>query len=136
MKDAHIFSTLLEDLTDYPQLRLRVQSVLQCLPEHVQTDFLEDPRFRVTIDNYVPGQGWTLWMATPGPPGCGSRCVVLRLKLGHCAEPFSHYVIAHEFAHAFLRNGPWGEITDIEQAADALAASWGFPRPASSLEQR
>jgi len=41
-------------------------------------------------------------------------------------------VIAHEFAHAFLRNGPWGEITDVEEAADALAATWGFIRPASN----
>jgi hypothetical protein len=54
---------------------------------------------------------------------------VLRLKLSHCDEAFAFYVIAHEFAHAFLRNGPWGDITDVEQAADALAATWGFCRP-------
>ena len=41
------------------------------------------------------------------------------------------YIIAHEFAHAFLRNGGWGEITDAEEAADALAASWGFHKPAT-----
>jgi len=105
--------------------------VLHALPDHVQRDFLDDPRFRISIDNYVPGKGWTLWMATPGPIGSGSRCVVLRLKLSHCSEAFAHYVIAHEFAHAFLRNGPWGDILDVEEAADALAASWGFCRPAS-----
>jgi hypothetical protein len=44
-------------------------------------------------------------------------------------EAFAHYVIAHEFAHAYLRNGGWNEITDREEAADALAASWGFRRP-------
>ena len=103
--------------------------MLHAIPSHVQQDFLEDPRFRVTIDNYVPGQGWTLWMPTPGPIGSGTRCVVLRPKLSHCSEAFAHYVIAHEFAHAFLRNGPWGEIHDVEEAADALAATWGFLRP-------
>jgi hypothetical protein len=38
-------------------------------------------------------------------------------------------VIAHEFAHAWLRNGPWGEISDVEEAADAVAAVWGYLRP-------
>lgn len=113
-------------------LKVRVLTVLFAIPEHVQQDFLQDPRFRISIDNYVPGQGWTLWMATPGPIGSGSRCVVLRLKLAHCSEEFAHYVIAHEFAHAFLRNGPWGEILDVEEAADALAATWGFVRPANA----
>jgi hypothetical protein len=126
-----IFSALIEEFEAHPPLRQRVLTVLHAIPHHVQRDFLEDPRFRITIDNYVPGQGWTLWMATPGPIGSGSRCVVLRLKLSHCSEAFAHYVIAHEFAHAFLRNGPWDEITDVEEAADALAASWGFFRPAA-----
>lgn len=107
-------------------------AVLNELPEVVQRDFLDDPRFRVTLENFVPGQGWTLWMASPGPVGSGSRCVVLRPRLAHCSEGFAHYVIAHEFAHAYLRNGAWGEITDVEEAADALAESWGFRRPASS----
>ena len=69
-------------------------------------------------------------MATPGPVGSSSRCVVLRPRLADCPEAFAYYVIAHEFAHAYLRNGGWGEITDIEEAADALAESWGFRRPA------
>ena len=59
----------------------------------------------------------------------GSRSVVLKKRLCDCDENFAHYVIAHELAHAHLWNGPWGEITDPEHAADALAASWGFPRP-------
>jgi hypothetical protein len=107
-----------------------VLAVLNRLPEPVQRDFLDDPRFRVTLDNFVPGKGWSLLMDVPGPPGSGSRCVVLRPRLATCSEAFAHYVIAHEFAHAYLRNGGWGEITDVEQAADALAASWGFRRPA------
>jgi hypothetical protein len=68
-------------------------------------------------------------MATPGPIGSGSRCVVLKPRLADCSEAFACYVIAHEFAHAFLRNGGWDAITDPEEAADALAASWGFERP-------
>ena len=132
MEIATIFSSLIIELADFPELRERVLAVLHAIPSHVQQDFVEDPRFRVTIDNYVPGQGWTLWMPTPGPIGSGTRCVVLRPKLSHCSEAFAYYVIAHEFAHAFLRNGPWGEILDVEEAADALAATWGFHRPATA----
>jgi hypothetical protein len=110
-------------------LRTRVLVVLNRLPETVQRDFLDDPRFRITLEKFVPGEGWSIWMATPGPIGSSSRCVVLRPRLADCAESFALYVIAHEFAHAFLRNGGWGDITDIEDAADALAASWGFRRP-------
>ena len=132
-KRSDIFSSLITELEDHPELHQRVLAVLHVIPDHVQRDFIEDPRFRVTIDNYVPGQGWTLYMPTPGPIGSGTRCVVLRLKLSHCSEAFAHYVIAHEFAHAFLRNGPWGEILDVEEAADALAATWGFRRPENSI---
>jgi hypothetical protein len=104
--------------------------VLGALPEEIQRDFLDDPRFRITVETFQPGRGWTLWMAAPDPGGGGSRCVVLRRKLATCEEAFGLYVIAHELAHAYLRNGGWGEITDREEAADALAASWGFRRPA------
>jgi len=125
----HSFSAYLEPFNEHPVLRQRVLLVLEQLPAEVQRDFLDDHRFVVTIDNYEPGVGWSLLMPTPGLPGRGSRCVVLRPKLAAAAEPFAMYVIAHEFAHAFLRNGGWGEISDIEEAADALAASWGFSRP-------
>ncbi|MFN9719519.1 MAG: hypothetical protein ACK58L_12535 [Planctomycetota bacterium] len=127
--DSHRYSDITRELEPFSELHQRVLRVLEQLPEDVQLDFLSDHRFRVTIDNYTPGQGWTLFMPTPGPIGFETRCVVLRLKLSTCEESFASYVIAHEFAHAFLRNGPWGEITDVEQAADALAAAWGFLRP-------
>jgi hypothetical protein len=39
------------------------------------------------------------------------------------------WVIAHELAHAHLRNGGRWLGDDPEHAADALAAGWGFPRP-------
>ena len=66
-------------------------------------------------------------MAQLGPDG-SSRCVVLKPRLEYCTDAFACYIIAHEFAHAYLRNAGWGEITDREEAADALAASWGFAK--------
>jgi hypothetical protein len=110
-----IFSAYLEAFAECEALRDRVLAVLNRLPEPVQRDFLDDPRFRITLENYVPGEGWSMWMASPGPVGSGSRCVVLRPKLATCSEAFAFY-------------GGWGDITDIEEAADALAASWGFRR--------
>ncbi len=110
-------------------LRDRVLAVLTALPEEVRRDFLEDPRFRMTLDDYKPGQGRSVWLACPGVSGQGSRCVVLKHKLADCPESFAKYVIAHELAHAYLRNGGWGEINDPEDAADAMADSWGFPKP-------
>lgn len=121
---------LLEAFSDHPQLQAWIASVLFRLPEAVQIDFSEDPSFQITLEDYSPEQGWTLFMACPTTTNAVSRCVVLRSRLEHAPEEFACYVIAHEFAHAYLRNGGWGEITDIEKAADALAASWGFPRPA------
>lgn len=123
------FSAYTAPFAEHPVLQRRVLHVLKALPPHVQDDFLHDSRFRVEIDNYVPGQGWSFLMPAPGASGQGSRCVILRTKLADALEVFAHYVIAHEFAHAYLRNGGWGLITDNEEAADSLAASWGFARP-------
>ena len=124
-----MFSNYLKAFDQYAPLKQRVLHVLRALPQLVQNDFLTDPCFTVSLDNFVPGAGSTVFMASPEGADDHSRSVVLRPRLSECHEEFAHYVIAHEFAHAFLRNGPWGEITDIEDAANALAASWGFPRP-------
>lgn len=124
------FACYLQPFTELPQLQLRILHVLSHLPANVQEDFLCDDRFSVSPDNYRKGQGSTVFLAAPGIAGEGSRSVVLKPLLDECSEEFAYYVIAHEFAHAFLRNGPWGEITDVEEAADGLAASWGFVRPA------
>lgn len=124
-----IFETYLEPFLGFEPLPERIDRVLKSLPSEVQQDFLKDPRFRVSIDNFQPGKGWTFMMDLPCPSGTASRCVVLRKKLALADEDFALYVIAHEFAHAFLRNGGWGDITDREDAADALSASWGYPRP-------
>ncbi|MFG0262370.1 MAG: hypothetical protein ACF788_08265 [Novipirellula sp. JB048] len=123
------FAAYLAPFSDHPILQQRIRHVLERLPAEVQQDFLEDHRFQVTVDNYQPGVGWSFLMPAPGHGDNSSRCVVLRLKLADAPESFAWYVIAHEFAHAYLRNGGWGEITDIEEAADAMAAFWGFRRP-------
>ena len=110
-------------------LVLRIVTVLERLPDAVLADFLDDPCFRLALDDYVPGHGRTVWMACPRPGANGSRCVILKPGLAECQEDFAHYVIAHELAHAYLRNGGWGNIEDPELAADTLAAMWGFGRP-------
>ena len=124
-----MFAIYLQAFECCPPLGQRVLQVLRALPTEVQQDFLTDDCFTVLLDNYVPGEGSSVFMAAPGTAGIISRTVVLRPRLSECEEAFAHYVIAHEFAHAYLRNGPWGSIFDTEEAADALAASWGFPRP-------
>ena len=112
---------------DFPVLTSRIESVLAALPAEVQQDFLQDPHFKVSLDDCEPGKGRTVMMPGLGPNGV-SRCVVLKPRLDRTTSLFAKYIIAHEFAHAFLRNGGWGEISDAEEAADALAASWGFPK--------
>ena len=82
-------------------LALRIVTVLERLPEEVLADFLGDPRFRLALDDYVPGHGRTVWMACPRPGADGSRCVLLKPRLAECQEDFAHYVIAHELAHAY-----------------------------------
>ncbi len=105
----------------------RATKVLASLPADVQHDLLSDSFFRITLDDCEPGRGRTVVMAQLGPNG-SSRCVVLKPRLEQCSEAFACYIIAHELAHAFLHNGGWGEITDREDAADALAAIWGFAK--------
>jgi hypothetical protein len=107
-----------------------VAAVVERLPGLVREDFMTDPSFRLC--DYEPGPGVVMWVPV-GLPGRrrASRSVVLKRTLRRRPEPFVRWLIAHELAHAHLRNaGRWpGE--DPECAADALAAEWGFPRPHS-----
>ena len=125
-----IFKAYLEPFAELAPLHERVLVVLHGLPTAIQRDLFEDSRFRIALDDFVPNAGRTVWLACPAPGGNGSRCVVLKPRLADCPETFAHYVIAHELAHAYFRQGGWGDVTDPEDAADALAASWGFPHPA------
>ena len=105
-----------------------VARVLAAMPEPVRADLVGDPAF--LLSDYEPVAGLAqpvlVRMTARGRAG---RSVVLKRSLRRRPEPFVRYVIAHEFAHAYLRNqGRWpGD--DPERAADALAAEWGFPRP-------
>lgn len=126
--NGNSFAKFLDPFEDVVVLRDRVRVVLQRLPKPVVDDLLHDASFHISLENYIPGEGWSLWMAMPDANGSGSRAVVLRRRLNDCREDFALYVIAHEFAHAHLHNRGWGEYTDPEQAADALAESWGFPK--------
>lgn len=127
------FEPLLGDFSNLIHLQQRIRSVLQNLPNEIQLDFLNDPYFRISVDDCEPGKGRTVLMPLMNPSEGESRCVVLKPKLETASEDFALYIIAHEFAHSVLRNGGWGEITDREEAADALAASWGYERPAGKL---
>ena len=64
--------------------------------------------------------------------GWGSRLVALERSLTARSHAFAHCVIAHEFAHALLRNRGRHPREDPEVAADSLAAAWGFRRPATN----
>lgn len=124
-----MFVEYLETFADLEPLHKRILVVLTTLPEEVRHELLEDPRFRIALDDFVPGEGRTVWLACPSPGGNGGRCVVLKSRLADCPKVIAHYVIGHELARAYLHNGGWGEIDDPEDTADALAASWGFPNP-------
>lgn len=110
-------------------MQSQIDCVLSSLPAEIQADLFDDPTFRIMLDDCEPGKGRTVVMAQLGPSGA-SRCVVLKPRLESRSAEFTRYIIAHELAHAYLHNGGWGEITDREDAADALAASWGFPKVA------
>jgi hypothetical protein len=58
-----------------------------------------------------------------------ARSVVLKRTLTRRPAAFARWLIAHEIAHAHLRNGGRWPGDDPEHAADALASTWGFPRP-------
>ena len=109
-------------------LRRHVAVVMVRLPDRVRDDFLDDPGF--VLCDYEPTVGAGT-VVPVGPPrrNAAGRSVVLKRTLRRRPDDFVRYVIAHELAHAHLRNaGRWpGE--DPERAADALAAEWGYPRP-------
>ena len=126
MSDATIHDWLIRFRLD-GFLHAHVAAVVLKLPEHVRADLMTDAGFRLC--DYEPDQGTFLVpMAIPGRHGA-SRSVVLKRTLRRRPEPFVRYVIAHELAHAHLRNVGRHPDEDPELAADALAAEWGFPRP-------
>lgn len=112
-------------------LREHVWYVLSALPDPVRTDFLTDPAF--ILFDYEPGlQAMHIPVGLPTKKS-PSRSVVLKRTLRRRPIPFVRYIIAHELAHAHLRNAGRSPGEDPEYAADALAADWGFPKPPRDL---
>lgn len=111
----------------YPLLKARIEYVFTKLPREVHDDLLGDRSFLIALDDCQPGRGRTVLVSAPGASGA-SRSVILKPRLERCSAAFTCYIVAHELAHAYLHNGGWGDITCREEAADALAASWGFDK--------
>jgi hypothetical protein len=109
-------------------LHHEVAGVLITLPGHVRDDFVGDPAF--TLFDYDPRPGLITHVPVGLPRGgFASRSVVLKRTLSRRPVEFVRYIIAHELAHAHLRNAGRFPGEDPEHAADALAAEWGFPKP-------
>jgi hypothetical protein len=109
-------------------LRPHITAVMLALPSTVREDLMTDPSFRMC--DYEPGLAVIahvpVGMPTRNNP---SRSIVLKRTLRRRSEDFVRYVIAHEVAHAHLRNRGRTPGEDPEHAADALAAEWGFAKP-------
>ena len=112
-----------------PFVHRHVAKVLRLLPVEVRLDLMDDPTFQLCDYEPTPGVAFQVPMRLPRR-NRASRCVVLKRTLRHRSEAFTHWLIAHELAHANLRHGGRTPGEDPELAADALAAEWGFPKPA------
>ena len=109
-------------------LHAHIAEVVARLPVEVRDDLMTDPAF--VLADYEPG-AQRVTVVPVGFPGRGrpGRSVVLKRTLRLRPEAFVRWVIAHELAHAHLRNGGRWVDDDPEIAADSLAADWGFPKP-------
>jgi hypothetical protein len=109
-------------------VHLHAAIVLAKIPAFVRDDLMNDPSFHIC--DYEPGAGVTMQVAMrPPSKNRASRSVVLKRTLRNRSKSFATWLIAHEFAHAHLRNEGRTPNEDPEHAADALAAEWGFPKP-------
>jgi hypothetical protein len=110
-------------------LHVHAAEVLSSLPRHVREDFMHDPSFVMCDYEPAAGRSFQVPMRLPLLPGRPGRSIVLKRTLRSRPTAFVRWVIAHELAHAHLRNQGRFPGDDPEHAADALAAGWGFPRP-------
>ena len=114
----------------HPSLQPHVRAVFEAMPASVRADLMRDPAFVICDYEPDPSRSFQVPVGMPDGQG-GSRSVVLKRTLRRRSPDFIRWLVAHELAHAHLRNeGRWPS-EDPEHAADALAAAWGFPRPAS-----
>lgn len=116
-----------------PRLRERILAVLRNLPAIVVQDILDDTRFTMVVYDPAAKPQMQFHMALPGRGDAGSRMIAWKISLAHAPLDFANYVIAHEFAHAHLRNRGRTHDEDPEDAADALAAEWGYDKPISAM---
>src|SRR4051812_12164154 len=80
-----------------------VEAVLSALPRDVREDFISDPGF--VMCDYEPAAGAVFCVPLKlGTPKRAARSVVLKRTLRRRPENFIRWVIAHELAHAHLRN--------------------------------
>ena len=115
----------------HASLHPHVAVVVAALPGEVRDDLMLDPSFTLTDFEPGPGRSFRVRVGMPrlAKNGGGGRAVVLTRRMWRSDEPFVRWVIAHELAHAHLRNEGRFPGDDPEAAADALAEMWGFPRP-------
>lgn len=107
-------------------LREHALVVFAALPAAVRDDLLDDESFLIC---QCPTHGGGEVRVGSPARGRGARSVVLKDSLAQRPDPFIRWLIAHELAHAHLRNEGRFPGEDPELAADALAAQWGFPKP-------
>jgi len=108
-------------------LHAHTAEVIAALPELVRRDLMDDPAF--SMCDVEPGRAYHVPVRLSSKRRGPGRAVVLKRTLRSRPVPFVRWVIAHELAHAHLRNGGRWPGDDPERAADALAGNWGFPKP-------
>lgn len=112
-------------------LHAHTADVLAALPDQVLADFMGDPAFSMCDFEPGPGRAYVVPVKLISQRGrlSSGRAVVLKRTLTTRPIDFVRWVIAHELAHAHLRNAGRWPGDDPEHAADALAGEWGFPKP-------
>jgi hypothetical protein len=112
-------------------LHLHAAHVLNRLPSAVLEDVIGEGG--IVLYDYDPGPGVVMEVPVKAPTRqSAARSVVLKRTLCRRSPMFVRWLIAHELAHAHLRNAGRWPGDDPEKAADALAEGWGFPRPISA----
>jgi hypothetical protein len=116
----------------HESLQAQAAHVLNRLPAAVLGDLMGETG--IVFYDYEPGKGVVMEIPVKAPTRqSAARSVVLKRTLCLRSPPFVRWLIAHELAHAHLRNGGRWPGDDPELAADELAAGWGFPRPVSGF---
>jgi hypothetical protein len=126
-------ATFAERYIKHPALCQRIIAVLETLPNEVAQDLLNDGRFSMVVYDPKDGPQTNFHIHLPGIGDEGSRMIAWKISLAEAPLDFANYVIAHEFAHAYLRNRGRTHDEDPEDAADALAAEWGYDKPFSAM---